>query len=297
MADDRAGQIREAVRRLPLAPPRHRLISSSIGREIASAGDIADLLCADLDCPATQDRALHLGAAHSILLHETWPGQVLIDAASVLCQVPGVSLGAGSGADAARAAAALFAAGALEHPGRFYAGTPSRPMDIWRDHAFITSPCQAVPPGPAPRSAARGAAGSAQAPARDADVPAAAPLAAPAAPLAAAAAAAQRAVAAGWAATSGQMPAARPTASAGPSAPAADSTRPDPPAPPAVAGVAPWIRCYVEELRPAGDAAPPPDDQAWRVRAATQKAFGPLVRELFRDDPAAGLALVLPTGG
>ncbi len=304
-AGDRSGQIREAIRRLALAGPRHRLISSSIGREIASADDIADLLCADLECPALLDRALHFGAAQASLLLETGPGQVLIDAASVLCEIPGVSLGAGSGADAARAAAALFAAGALEHPGRFYAGAPWRPIDIWRDHTFITSPCQAVPPVPAPRPAAGEAAGSAQAATRGADVPAAAPLAA-------AAAAAQRAVAAGWAAASGQTPTAPHTADTGPGAtaaegaarPAAPAVASDPPAvasdppavasdPPAVAGVAPWIRCYVEELRPARATAPPEDGQPWRVRAATRKAFGPLVGELFRDDPAAGRALAI----
>src|SRR5260370_36977980 len=85
------------------------------------------------------------------MLLETGPGQVLIEAASVLCGVPGVSLGAGSSADAARAAAALFAAGALEQPGRFFAGMQWRPIDIWRDHPFITSPGPAPPPAAKPR--------------------------------------------------------------------------------------------------------------------------------------------------
>jgi enediyne polyketide synthase len=113
-AGDRAGQIREAARELSFAAPRHRLISSSTGREIASADDVMDLLCADLDCPTGLAQALNAGAADATLLLETGPGQVLIEAAAVLCEVPGISLGAGSGTDAARAAGALFAAG----PGR-----------------------------------------------------------------------------------------------------------------------------------------------------------------------------------
>ena len=55
----------------------------------------------------------------------------------------------------------------------------------------------------------------------------------------------------------------------------------------------PWARCYAEELRPADDVVPPGDDRPWRVRAATAKSFGLLVRKLFRDDPAAGRALAV----
>ncbi len=305
VADDRARQIREAVRDLTVAKPRHRLISASIGREIGGADDVADLLCADLDCPTRLEHALNAGAADASLLLETGPGQVLIDAASFLCEVPGVSLGAGSGPDAARAAAALFAAGALEHPSRFFAGTPWRPMDIWRDHTFITSPCQAAPPVPTPRSI----------------TPEAAPRAAgsppPSAPLTAAAEAAQRAVAAGRAVAVRQAAPAAPMLAAAPTGPGFAATKPGgghlvrararavaPPLgsvgpraesePPAVAGVGPWVRCFAEELRPAAaDAIPPNDDRPWRVRAATKKAFGPLVRELFRDDPAADRALAI----
>ena len=58
--------------------------------------------------------------------------------------------------------------------------------------------------------------------------------------------------------------------------------------------MSPWVRCFAEELRPAAaEAIPPGDDRPWRVRAATRKAFGPLVRELFRDDPAADGALAI----
>src|SRR5262249_31763286 len=180
-AEHRAGQMREAARKLAIAAPQHRLISASIGREIATADDVTDLLCADLDCPTGLEHALSAGAIDATLLLETGPGQVLIEAASVLCRVPGVSLGAGSGTDAARAAAALFAAGALDQPGRFFAGMPWRSIDIWRNLTFITSPCQAPLPAAAPRSitsgtAGRNAADSGQGVAPRAYVPAATPL-------------------------------------------------------------------------------------------------------------------------
>jgi enediyne polyketide synthase len=228
-AEDRAGQMRQAVRKLAIAAPRHRLISASIGREIATANDVTDLLCADLDCPTGLEHALKAGAIDATLLLETGPGQVLIEAASVLCEVPGVSLGAGSGADAARAAAALFAAGALDQPGRFFAGMPWRSIDIWRDLEFITSPCQAPLLAAAPRSitsgaARRSAADSGQGVVPRADIPAATSLTAAAATAQREAAAARRAPAAGPAAA-GHAPApghaaAAHTAAAGHTAPA-----------------------------------------------------------------------------
>src|SRR6266702_526151 len=174
--------------------------AATTGREVGSADDVLDLLCAPLDCPAGLGPALQAGAYGASLLLETGPGQVLAEAAAVISEVPAISLGAGAGVDAARAAAALFAAGALEHPGRLFAGRPSRPIDIWREQTYITSPCQAPPPtspaGPAarqPRSTdSPRAAGTPQA--------GASPASLPAAPLAQAAAMAQRVAAAGLAA-------------------------------------------------------------------------------------------------
>ena len=153
--DDRAERLRKAVRRLAIGTPRHHLISAALGRAVSSADDVLEILRADLDCSPGLDQALQAGASGASLLLETGPGQVLARAASVLCEVPAVSLGSGSGADAARAAAALFAAGALPSPADFYAGRPSRPIDIWREQIFITSPCQVAPTAvPLPREPA-----------------------------------------------------------------------------------------------------------------------------------------------
>ncbi len=60
-----------------------------------------------------------------------------------------------------------------------------------------------------------------------------------------------------------------------------------------VPGVGSWARCFIEELRPVAEPVPPADDEPWRVRAAVGESFGPLVSELFRDDPAAGRALAI----
>ena len=58
--------------------------------------------------------------------------------------LPAVSIDGDPADDAAvaRAAAALFAAGAMSRPEALYAKRPSRPIDIWRDPVFITHPCQ-----------------------------------------------------------------------------------------------------------------------------------------------------------
>ena len=405
----RADLLRVIVRRLRLAAPQRRLISATLGREVSSADDVADLLCAKLDCPTGLGPALQAGALGASLLVETGPGQVLSEGAAVLSEVPAISLGAGTGVDAARAAAALFAVGALEHPARLYAGLPSRPIDIWREQTFITSPCQAPPPAlshavPAVRRpeaagspqaadtlATEALAGEEAAMGAGAKLPAgpkrgagrkqaagsrvaAGPIlhedtepseVVPSTPLAQAAAMAQRIAAAGLAAAArqraaglapdaldeedagqpalldaasgeaglepapaavaggdsvpageGQAPA--PAASPGPRrpAPAAGPARSQtagvtataaaavvrPAAPAAgpvsadgadVAGVGPWARCFAEELRQVAEPVPPAGDGPWRVRAATGEAFGPLVNELFTDDPAAERALAI----
>ncbi len=63
-----------------------------------------------------------------------------------------------------------------------------------------------------------------------------------------------------------------------------------------IAGVAPWVRCFAEQLRPPDDQAPaplPPADRRWRIRATTREPFRPLVCELFDDDPSADRVLAI----
>jgi enediyne polyketide synthase len=288
--DDRADRLREAVRRLAIAEPRRRLISAGIGREVASPDDVAEILCAQLGCSPGLDRALRTGADGATLLLETGPGQALSQAASVLCDVPAVSLGSGSGAEVVRVVAALFAAGALQRPAELFAGRPSRPIDIWRERTFLTSPCQVVPavapsraadrerdgaPAIVPAAAAPRAAGLAEAAAAARRAAAAERAAAAARAIAARGTTpAERAVAAMAAAPAERAATARTTtpaeraAAAGALAPAqrvaSGSTSAPAGAPRATratrqpmlaAGAGPWARCFTEELRPA--AAPP----------------------------------------
>ncbi|MGA8462403.1 MAG: SDR family NAD(P)-dependent oxidoreductase, partial [Streptosporangiaceae bacterium] len=78
--------------------------------------------------------------------------------------------------------------------------------------------------------------------------------------------------------------------------PAPGPAAPDGPQTATVAGVRSWARCFTEKLRPIDPAAvalPAGDDRPWRVRAATKRAYGPLVQELFPDDSAADRALAV----
>ena len=75
------------------------------------------------------------------------PRTQLSSAAAEVSKVPAISLQSGFAEpmNRARVAAALFAAGALGQPQPLFAGSPARPIDIWRDQVFITNPCQVAP--------------------------------------------------------------------------------------------------------------------------------------------------------
>jgi len=333
--------LREAAAAMKVVAPQRRLFSAATGREVCSAADAEAVLCAYSGGESELEAALQGAAVGATLLLETGPGRVLAKAATGVCHVPPVSLAAGSGADAAHAAAALFAAGALDQPDAVFAGRSSRPFDLWHEQTFITGPCQTVPaqvrrtPGPYPR---RPAPEPEPKPADALELPAATALPQLPAPRAITARVpelpAPRAITAGVSespaplaitASVPELPAPRastsdhPRPAAGPSPhgriPAPRHAEPLPsrapgrraahasplPAPvetaPAPVGrTDPWVRCYAEQLRPGPSAVPDgdqPDDRPWRVRAATTKTFGLLVRKLFHDDPAADRALAV----
>ena len=154
---ERQRRLRTVAGQFRFAPPCRRLISASTGRELASAAEVADLLWAGSAPASRLTEALAAGAVGATLMIETGPGQVLAETSAQLCRVPSVSLGAGrdSTRQAMRAAAALFAAGALGEAAPLYAGQPRRPFDLWREQVFLTSPCQADP-GPAAIALASG---------------------------------------------------------------------------------------------------------------------------------------------
>jgi enediyne polyketide synthase len=194
----RAGDaaLRAAIaQKFRLGPPRRRLISTMTGLQVTSVDDAIDLICSGFSGADKLAEAVSGGAIGATLMVETGPGTALSMVAAEATRVPAVSLEAGLADPDGRtaAAAALFAAGALGQPRALFAGWPSRPIDIWRDHRFITSPCErrpklAVTPGAAAAKradSAQPAASTSGAPAQRAASASAAP-AQPADPAAAA---------------------------------------------------------------------------------------------------------------
>ena len=345
---ERAARLRAAAAQLKLAPPHRRLISAATGREVTSVPDVTQVLCAQFDTPRGVEQALKTGAVGASLLLEAGPGRTLSEAAPEWVRVPAVSLaGDGTGKDADRAVAALFAIGALGNPGELVNGQPWRRIDIWREQIFITNPCQAeprmhaapavrpprasgpesasgtargatpagpngeVPAGPPDPvlSAAASGARSTQAPATR-PAPAKAPTPEGGQPVVDPPGAGIRA--------SGRPPAPHPSASRQLASPASASrpsgnrsagsgTAPAGPlqhdiqpaaraddTPGIIPGVAPWVRCFAEQLHPVeGEVPPTGTDGRWRVRVAIAEPFRDLVSELFDNDPAAERALAI----
>jgi enediyne polyketide synthase len=136
-----------------LGPPRRRLVSTLTGAEVRSVDDAIDLICSGFSGVAKVTEAISSGAVGATLMFETGPGKALGAVAAETTRVPTVSLEAGLAEPEGRmaAAAALFAAGAVGQPRALFAGWPSRPIDIWRERVFITSPCERKPQLPATR--------------------------------------------------------------------------------------------------------------------------------------------------
>jgi enediyne polyketide synthase len=164
--DERSAQLRTLLTQFVFSNPRRLLFSAATGRALTSADGIVEALHAQLSSQDWLDEALSAAAASADLLIETGPGESMSAAAARYCHVPVASLAAGTGTRTAalNAAAALFAVGALSRPQALYAGEPARPIDIWRERIFITSPCEVLAPGPADTSVA-----AASAAARSAD--------------------------------------------------------------------------------------------------------------------------------
>ena len=279
--------LRAAIRqKYRFGPPRRRLISTLTGAEVSSVDDAIGLICSGFTGADQLAEAVRAGAIGATVLVETGPGDVLTAASAGLTPVPAVSLGTGL-ADPARraqAAAAMFAAGAIGQPQPLFAGWPSRPIDIWRERVFITSPCElrpAIAPPPAARRVPEQAADSAPVlavgaePTSSAD-PAGQPRGAGTAPKATAPAPAEPA-AQGQPLRADEAVARAPmTLVSRGSRPAADDTR----------GVAPWARCFAEELRPA-DPARAEDGIAWRLHVSGGRTRQAAIARVFAGDPAA----------
>jgi malonyl CoA-acyl carrier protein transacylase len=131
--------LRAVLGDITLAAPRRRVVSTVTGREILPGDDLARLLCAELTSPARFTEALAAVADEADLLCETGPGRALARLASAGCDVPAVSLEARTGDDhgPAQAAAALFAAGAVDSLEPMLAGRPARSVDLWQERITL----------------------------------------------------------------------------------------------------------------------------------------------------------------
>ena len=174
-----AGLRAAIAQRFRFGPPRRRLISTMTGAELDSVDAAVDLICSGFADADNLPAAIVTGAVGATLMLETGPGRALVSAAAGISKVPAISLHSGpqEPMHRARVAAALFAAGALTEPQPLFAGRQIRPVDIWREQVFITSPCE-TPPHPTlafdDEQASQEAAGSPDAPA--ALVPAGSPI-------------------------------------------------------------------------------------------------------------------------
>ncbi|HXZ65781.1 MAG TPA: beta-ketoacyl synthase N-terminal-like domain-containing protein [Streptosporangiaceae bacterium] len=152
--DADAAALRAAIaQRFRLGPPRRRLLSTVTGAEVRSVDEAVDLICRGFAGADRMTDAVAHGALGATLLLDTGPGQALANAAAAV-RVPALSLrpGLADPLNTARVAAALFAAGALGAPQPLFATQQARPINIWREPVFLTSPCE---PAPRPRRARR----------------------------------------------------------------------------------------------------------------------------------------------
>jgi malonyl CoA-acyl carrier protein transacylase len=151
--------LRAVLGDIALASPRRRVVSTVTGREILPSDDLARLLCAELTSPVRFTEALATVAGDADLLCETGPGRALATLAGAGCDVPAVSLEAHTGDDhgPAQAAAALFAAGAVDSLEPMLAGRPSRPVDIWQERISLPTAAPKRPEQPKDAAADRAA--------------------------------------------------------------------------------------------------------------------------------------------
>lgn len=275
--------------RYEFVSPRRRLISACTGTELVRAGEVAKLLSAEvfdarLGGASHLDAAVRAGSVGATLLVQTSQEQDLRSAIVKAGVIPAVQID-GEPADytvIAPAAAALFAAGAMTRPQELYAARPGRPIDIWREQAFIANPCQAPPAADEPEDRA----GSGRNAESAAEPAAAAAEPRPAHESAAANPAGQRSAqtpsarsAAGQHAATGQPAIAEPGLGR-------QSHEPVP-------GVAPWARCYLEQLRQPGRQLPAAVTGEWRIHTGGCDAAHAMIRESFRHHRSAARTLAV----
>ncbi|MFI6319956.1 SDR family NAD(P)-dependent oxidoreductase [Nonomuraea sp. NPDC050556] len=148
-----AGAFKSCLADTTFAAPERRLISTVAARAITDLDALADLLCDQITAPVLFGAAVREVLEDTDLFCEVGPGTTLsglvTDVPAALDDrtpaAPGVPGNQAAGVPAVssdQAAAALFAAGAIDGP--LGDGRPVRPIDIWRERTFLTNPCSIV---------------------------------------------------------------------------------------------------------------------------------------------------------
>lgn len=123
-----AGAFKSCLADTTFAAPERRLISTVAARAITDLDALADLLCDQITAPVLFGAAVREVAEDTDLFCEVGPGTTLSGLVTGAPAVP-----------SDQAAAALFAAGAIDGP--LCDDRPVRPIDIWRERTFLTNPC------------------------------------------------------------------------------------------------------------------------------------------------------------
>nr|APD72052.1 type I polyketide synthase 4 [Streptomyces sp.] len=131
------------LRTTEFASPRGMLLSGvNAGVCDVGGTELQELMVAQMTAPVRFWEAVSVAAAQTDLFCETGPGHALA-ALAAPTGVPTVSLDVGAPGEGSRVetAAALFACGALASAEALFKGRDSRPVDPWRQRVFIGNPC------------------------------------------------------------------------------------------------------------------------------------------------------------
>ncbi|RAS60621.1 enediyne polyketide synthase [Lentzea atacamensis] len=141
-----AAEFKPFLQSVDFRAPAARLVSTVLGRTLSAQDDIGELLGQQFTAPVRFWQAMDEALPDTDLFCEAGPGRTLSALVAGGCSVPVVGVDAGSPDDRplADTVAALFAAGALHDLSPVFTDRPARPIDIWRDRRFLANPCSSV---------------------------------------------------------------------------------------------------------------------------------------------------------
>ncbi|WP_116047055.1 type I polyketide synthase [Amycolatopsis palatopharyngis] len=130
-------------------PPERHVVSTVSGQPISASDDLVELLCRQITEPVRFACAFDEIAEDIDLFCEVGPGRTLGALVAQASAVPVVGVDQhGDARTRAEAAAALFAAKAVPDLTPLFAERAARPIDIWRDPVFLANPCSTAPGTP-----------------------------------------------------------------------------------------------------------------------------------------------------